>query len=472
MVLEVLRHLLAAIQPLIDLGVRDVARDDHRPREGEPRLNRVLAELREYLGHRAVEVNLDHAVLRLATVPFGNEPAGSPLQLLEPDAIPVYLRLDVAVRRARNAHPNGARGSVARQPHHAHVEREVLPAELSADPGVLRGVEQLALEVGVAERLSLFVALGRESIQVSGGGELHGHEGSLGRGSTDHERQVVGRTRRRPQRLHLRRQERDQAVGIEQRLGLLEQVGLVGRPPTLSDEQEPVLHSVGGQDVDLGRQVVARVLLVVDGERDGLRVAQILPGVRVDYPLCERGRVIAAGPHLLPLLGIHGGRARVLTEREHHLGCDLGVAQHGKRHPAVVVAGLRVIQDGRHLLEMGRPQQEGRVPHGLPREQLEPLAVDLEHVGAVELSDGHVVRSDQPVRRIVPGERERILVCELRHRATPPPSMPRAVSRTNGAGGNGANRERCRSFAHWLGRIHRATRWAGASARTPAGRLG
>ena len=46
------------------------------------------------------------------------------------------LRLDVAVRRARDADADRARGAVARQADDAHVEREVLAAELRADPGL------------------------------------------------------------------------------------------------------------------------------------------------------------------------------------------------------------------------------------------------------------------------------------------------------------------------------------------------
>ena len=44
MVLQVLRQALAAVEPLLQLGVRDVARHDQRSREREPGLDRMAAE--------------------------------------------------------------------------------------------------------------------------------------------------------------------------------------------------------------------------------------------------------------------------------------------------------------------------------------------------------------------------------------------------------------------------------------------
>ena len=61
---QVLRHLLAGVEPLLDLGVRDVAGDDQRAGQREPGLDRVLRQLGEDLGHRPVEVDLHDLAAR------------------------------------------------------------------------------------------------------------------------------------------------------------------------------------------------------------------------------------------------------------------------------------------------------------------------------------------------------------------------------------------------------------------------
>mmetsp|Transcript_30252 Transcript_30252/g.70625 ORF Transcript_30252/g.70625 Transcript_30252/m.70625 type:complete len:245 (+) Transcript_30252:99-833(+) len=59
-VLGVLRQGLAALEPLEQLGVRDVARDDERAREREARANGMERELLADLRHRLVEIDAHH----------------------------------------------------------------------------------------------------------------------------------------------------------------------------------------------------------------------------------------------------------------------------------------------------------------------------------------------------------------------------------------------------------------------------
>src|SRR5580765_983804 len=58
-VLQVCRHLLTRVEPLLDLRVGDVASDDQRTGERQSGLDGMLGELGEDLGHRSVEVDLD-----------------------------------------------------------------------------------------------------------------------------------------------------------------------------------------------------------------------------------------------------------------------------------------------------------------------------------------------------------------------------------------------------------------------------
>ena len=58
------------------------------------------------------------------------------------------------------------------------------------------------------------------------------------------------------------------------------------------------------------------------------------------------------------------GRTRVLTQGELALGRHLGIAQEGERYILVVVAGLGVAQDLRHLLVVGTAEEERHVAEG------------------------------------------------------------------------------------------------------------
>ncbi|MGC4014048.1 MAG: hypothetical protein QM755_05945 [Luteolibacter sp.] len=64
---------------------------------------------------------------------LGNEAAGILLELLEEDAVLGDLRLGLAVGGAGNADADRAGGAVAWQADDAHIEREILAAELRAD---------------------------------------------------------------------------------------------------------------------------------------------------------------------------------------------------------------------------------------------------------------------------------------------------------------------------------------------------
>ena len=213
-VLEVLRHLLAGVEPLLDLGVRDVAGDDERPGERQPGLDRVLGELGEDVVHRLVEVDLDddvaarradadRVVLVLAEVDarVGKEAGRVGLELLEEDALGGDLAEHLPVGRARDRDGDGQRGAVAGEAHDPHVVAEVLAAELRADAELAGQLEHLLLELGVAEA----VAGGRRRTSAACRGTsreayLAVFEGELGARAADDDGEVVGRAGRRAER--------------------------------------------------------------------------------------------------------------------------------------------------------------------------------------------------------------------------------------------------------------------------------
>ena len=301
---------------------------------------------------------------------------------------------------------------MAREPDHPHVVGEVLSAELRADAQPVRGGEQPPLELGVAEGAAQRIALDRQAVQVPRRGQLHRLHGRFGRGAAHHHRHVVRRAGSRAQVAHLVHQEGLEPLRGEERLGLLPELGLVGRPPALGDEQELVGHAAGGVDVDLRRQVGPGVHLPVHVERGGLRVAQVLLRVGLEHALGEVLLVLDPGPDLLALLGHDGGGARVLAQRQLAPGRDLGVAQEGHGHALVVGRGLRIGEDLRHLLVVRGPQEEGGLAHGLARQPGQHRRLDLEHVRALEARHRQAFLAEEPVAGVVGGEGERILVLE------------------------------------------------------------
>ena len=304
---------------------------------------------------------------------------------------------------------------MTRKAHHAHIECEVLAAELRAVSAFVRRLQHSVLELDVAERPPVLVPFRGQVVQVPRRGELHGLQAGLGRGSSDHEDEVVGRTGRRADRLHLLGEELLKARGVQERFRLLVEVGLVGRSPALGHEKELVLHPAGGIEIDLGGEVRPRVLLVVHLQCHRLRIPQALVPVCLVDPARQPLFVPDPGPHFLPLFADHRRRAGVLTERENERGRDFGVPQHGHRYAPIVGGGLGIDQYGGHLLEMRGPEEKRHITKRLAGKEGQRLRRYLEHILALEARDGNVVLRDQTVSCGVGAEGEGLLVDEVGH---------------------------------------------------------
>ena len=161
-----------------------------------------------------------------------------------------------------------------------------------------------------------------------------------------------GGTGGRPERLHLVEDPRQQRRLVQQRLGLLVEVALVGRAAALGHEQELVGVAVDGGDLDLRRQVRAGVLLGVHVERCHLGVPEVRRLVRVVDAVGDRFLVAAAREHELALLRLHDRGAGVLAHREHAARGDRRVLEQVERDEAVVVRRLRVVEDVAQLLQV------------------------------------------------------------------------------------------------------------------------
>ena len=119
------------------------------------------------LAHRLIQVDAYHLAFAGLTQMFRDIFSRIALQLLDPDTVAVDFRLDVAVGGAGDAHADRAGGAVARQTDHPDIVGEVFPAELRAEAEVLRFLQQLLLQLHVAERLTVFVTFGRQTVVIA-----------------------------------------------------------------------------------------------------------------------------------------------------------------------------------------------------------------------------------------------------------------------------------------------------------------
>jgi len=140
---------------------------------------------------------------------------------------------------------------------------------------------------------------------------------------------MVGRAGRGTQRANLFNQKGLKFARHQQRLGLLIEIGLVGRPASLGDAQKLVLISVGGVQVNLRGQVASRIHLTEHIQRGILGIPQVLAGVSVVHPQGEGFLIVAVCPDLPAFLAHDDGRSGVLAEGQHALGRNLGIAQKG-----------------------------------------------------------------------------------------------------------------------------------------------
>ena len=97
--------------------------------------------------------------------------------------------------------------------------------------------QDLGLEIEVTECLTGDRPTGRQAIEILGAGQLGRLDRELCGRAADHDGEVIRRARRGAQRLHLVEQPRQQGLLVEQRLGLLEQVALVGATTALRVNQ-------------------------------------------------------------------------------------------------------------------------------------------------------------------------------------------------------------------------------------------
>ena len=206
-----------------------------------------------------------------------------------------------------------------------------------------------------------------------------------------------------------------QRLLVQKRLGLLVQERLVGRAPSLGDEQEAVRITLSRVQVDLGRKVRAGVLFLGHRERNDLRIAQVAVAVCLVDTLREHLGVVAARIDVLALLADHDGRTCILTGRQLAFGGDHLIEQHRIGDELVVVGRFRIVQNARQFMQMRRAQVERHVGDRLARQQFQTLGGHPQNAAAVALDRFHVILRKQAVFRRILRQRERFLINEFSH---------------------------------------------------------
>ena len=226
--------------------------------------------------HRFVETLDGKHVLRGMVRTFREKGMASLFEGLEEDSLGGDLRQHLAVGRAGNGDADGTRGSVTREPHHAHIVAEILATELSPDPDLARQFEDLLFRLKITKGTTVLISRRRQTVKLVTTSQLHRLQRLLRRCSSDHDGQMVGRTSRRSEHLDLLGKKLNQGRRVEQGLCFLKEEGLVRRAPALGNKKKLVFVAVDGGDIDLSRKIGAGILLFVHGQGRVLRIAQIL----------------------------------------------------------------------------------------------------------------------------------------------------------------------------------------------------
>ena len=392
----------------------DVAAYDNRTVQRQAGSHRILIQLCQNLFHRTVQIHTYHIALAGLTQLFRNQFARIAVEFFNPDTVLVNFTFDITVGRARHAQTYRTRRTVTRQTDDTHIVCEVLAAELCTETDLMRLFQNLLFEFHVAECAPRGITRGRQVVIIMSRSQLHGEQVLFGRCAADNECDMIRRTSSRTEALHLLNHERYQSSWIEDGFRLLIQISLIGRPTAFGHAQETVLHSFGGFDVDLCREVALGVHLFVHAQRGILAVTQVFFGISLIDTFRQSLFVAITGPHLLAFFAMDDGRTRILTERKNALACHFRIAQERQRHILVIVAGLRVVQNLRHLFIMRTTQHERHIAERRVCHRRQSLGSHLQHGVPFKLADRHIVFGQQIIFSIVLAHLEHRSVLELR----------------------------------------------------------
>mmetsp|Transcript_102013 Transcript_102013/g.197491 ORF Transcript_102013/g.197491 Transcript_102013/m.197491 type:complete len:267 (-) Transcript_102013:333-1133(-) len=259
-----------------------------------------------------------------------------------------------------------------RQSSNPDVVHKVLAPELGAYTQVSAKLCDLSLPFQVADSTTGCITLARQRVVLPACQELDGLHRHVWAQTADDDREMIRRTSSRAKSRDLLLHEVDERFLVEETLGLLQELRLIGAAASLGDKQKFVFGTVARRDVDLSWQIVPRVRLLEHAIWRHLRITQIAADVCVIDALGEVQGILTICQHEVPTAPNDCGSARILTAGKLPARRYNSVLQQLPRHQTVISASLRVLQDCFQLSEVARPKQVIDICHGL-------LCQDLQH---------------------------------------------------------------------------------------------
>ena len=172
---------------------------------------------------------------------------------------------------------------MTRQADDAYIMCIILTAELSTETDTMCFFQHLFFQFYIAESTSVLISGSRQIIIKTSRSQFHSQQVLFSRCTTDYKCNVVRRTSSCTQSLHFLNQERNQSSRIQDSLGFLIQISLVGRTTTLSHAQEFIFHSLSSLNINLSRQVATGVHFLIHGKRSILRITQVFFRISLVY---------------------------------------------------------------------------------------------------------------------------------------------------------------------------------------------
>mmetsp|Transcript_23879 Transcript_23879/g.62749 ORF Transcript_23879/g.62749 Transcript_23879/m.62749 type:complete len:236 (-) Transcript_23879:359-1066(-) len=234
---------------------------------------------------------------------------------------------------------------MSRKPNHPHIMDEVLASKLRSDPKLLRQNLDAILPEGVPESTAKGAARGGKTVQVLAARQLHSLQRLFRRQAANYERQVVGRTSCCAEFHHLFFHELGEGPFVQNALGFLQELRLVGRAATFRHEQKIIVVPRLRQHVDLRWQVGLCVRLLKHTRCSDLRVTQIAFGVGTIDAMRNVLLIKTVREHITSSRGHHYRSPRVLARWHHLPGRGASVFQQLKRDKTIVARRLWILQN-------------------------------------------------------------------------------------------------------------------------------
>ena len=168
-------------------------------------------------------------------------------------------------------------------------------------------------------------------------------------------------------------------------------------------------------DVNLCREVSARVVLVGHCDRHNLRVTEVTLCICCISTARDVLSILNASVYILALVSHADSGTSILASWQLALCSNYRVHQHSVCYELIVVCCLSILKDVTQLLQVSRTEVERYIGVSLLSEKLQTLRINLQNLTTVTLNDLYIVLSKQTILSVVALNWERLLIDKLSH---------------------------------------------------------